>query len=392
MPLGLLALAIGGFGIGLTEFVIMGLLPEVAADFRVDEAGAGWLVTGYALSVAVGAVLITAIALRLPRKATLLGLLVLFIAGNLLSAITPSFEVMLLARIVAALNHGAFFGIGSVLAASLVAPERKAAAVAIMFTGLTLANVLGVPFGTFLGQSLGWRSTFWAITAIGFLAFAGIAAFVREPRQLRGAAPSLRRELEAFRRPQVWLTLAITVLGFGGMFGAFTYISFTLTSVSGFEAAAVPWLLVLFGVGLSAGNVLGGRAADRALDRSLVVILAVLTIVLVGFALMAWNGPATIVSLALMGGFGFAIVPAVQTRIMTAADGAPTLASGANIAAFNVGNALGAWLGGLTIAAGLGYTSPIWVGSGLSMVALCVACFAAVTVRQSSIRADASAP
>ncbi|WAC67176.1 MFS transporter [Agrococcus sp. SL85] len=381
MPLGLLALALGGFGIGLTEFVIMGLLPEVAADFGVDEAAAGWLVTGYALAVAIGAVVITALALRLPRKATLLGLLVLFIAGNLLSALAPTFDVMLLARVVAALNHGAFFGIGSVLAASLVAPERKAAAVAIMFTGLTAANVLGVPFGTFLGQALGWRATFWAITAIGVLALIGIATTVREPRGER-EVPSLRRELGAFRRPQVWLTLAITVLGYGGVFGAFTYLAYTLTGVSGFDAAAVPWLLVVLGLGLFAGNILGGRAADRARDRTLLVVLGALVVVLVGFALTASSAPATVVWLALLGGFGFATVPGLQTRIMAVAEGAPTLASGANIAAFNVGNALGAFLGGLGIAAGLGYTSPIWIGAGLTLLGLGVMAAAARGIRR----------
>ncbi|MEZ3160621.1 MFS transporter [Microbacterium sp. BWT-B31] len=371
MPIGLFALAIGGFGIGLTEFVIVGLLPEVAATFGVDEATAGWLVTGYALSVAVGAVVVTASTTRLPRKAVLLSLLVLFIAGNLLSAVTPSFEVMLAARVIAALNHGAFFGIGSVVAASLVPAEKKAGAIAIMFTGLTTANVLGVPFGTFLGQSLGWRSTFWAITAIGVVAFFGILFLV--PKAGTADKPaSLRQELSAFRSGQVWFTLLVTVLGFGGMFGAFTYIAYTLTGVSGFDAATVPWLLILFGAGLFAGNILGGKAADRALDRTLLIVLAALAVILVVFALTAGSQLATYASLVLMGGFGFATVPGLQTRIMQAAPTAPTLASGANIAAFNVGNALGAWLGGLTIAAGLGYTSPLWVGAALSVSALAV--------------------
>ena len=231
MPLGLLALAIGGFGIGLTEFVIMGLLPEVAADFGVTEAQAGWLISGYALAVVVGALGLTAATTRLPRKPVLMGLLVLFIAGNAISAMAPTYELMMTGRVVAALCHGAFFGIGSVVAAGLVAPEKAAGAIAIMFTGLTAANVLGVPFGTFLGQELGWRSTFWAISAIGVLALVGIAALVPDLRT-DGPAPSLRRELTAFRSGQVWLSLAVTVLGFGGMFGAFTYIAYTLTEVS----------------------------------------------------------------------------------------------------------------------------------------------------------------
>ncbi len=391
MKPGLLALAVGGFGIGLTEFVIAGLLPEVAADFAVSEATAGWLISGYALSVAVGAIGLTAGVTRLPRKQVLLGLMLLFIAGNLLSAVAATYGVMLAGRIVAALCHGAFFGIGSVVAADLVAPDKKAGAIALMFGGLTIANVLGVPLGTLLGQQLGWRSTFWAITVIGVLAFVAIAALVPGRASSPEAAPgSLRHELRAFRHGQVWLSLAMTVLGFGGMFGAFTYIAYTLTEVSGFASGAVPWLLVLFGVGLFAGNLLGGRAANVSVPRTLLVVLAALTVVMVFFALTAGSQPATVVSLVLMGAFGFATVPGLQMRIMTYAGEAPTLASGANIAAFNVGNALGAWLGGLTIAAGLGFTSPLWVGAGLAFGALVVFGVAEqVARRPRATRADA---
>ncbi|GAB3792814.1 MFS transporter [Nocardioides ungokensis] len=371
MKPGLLALAVGGFGIGLTEFVIAGLLPEVAADFTVSEATAGWLISGYALSVAVGAVGLTAGVTRLPRKQVLLGLMVLFVVGNLLSALAPSYAVMLTGRIVAALCHGAFFGIGSVVAAGLVEPAKKAGAIALMFGGLTIANVLGVPLGTLLGQQLGWRSTFWAITAIGIAAFAAIAVLVPGGRPDEGQG-SLRHELVAFRHPQVWLSLAITVLGFGGMFGAFTYIAYTLTEVSGFASGAVPWLLVLFGGGLFVGNLLGGRAANVDVPRTLLVVMGGLAVVMALFALTAGSQVATVVALVLMGAFGFATVPGLQMRIMTYAGAAPTLASGANIAAFNVGNALGAWLGGLTITAGLGFTSPLWVGSSLALAALVV--------------------
>jgi len=381
MPIGLIALAIGGFGIGLTEFVIMGLLPEVATDFQVSEAAAGWLITGYALSVAVGALLVTAAVTRLPRKQVLLGLLVLFIIGNLLSATSPSYELMMLGRIVAALCHGAFFGIGSVVAANMVAPDKKAGAIAIMFTGLTLANVLGVPFGTFLGQSFGWRSTFWAITVIGVIALIGIATLV--PATGRGeAGANLRNELRAFRSSQVWLSLIVTILGFGGMFGAFTYIAYVLTDVSGFASGTVPWLLILFGVGLFAGNILGGKAADRALDTSLVVILSALTVVLVVFALTAGSQLTTIASLVLMGGFGFATVPGLQMRVMKYAGDASTLVSGANIGAFNIGNAVGAYVGGVTITAGLGYTSPIWAGAILTAVGVVVMVIAALNARR----------
>ncbi|RKR90305.1 DHA1 family inner membrane transport protein [Micromonospora pisi] len=394
MPLGLIALALGGFGIGLTEFVIAGLLPEVATTFGVSEAAAGWLITGYALGVVVGALALTAATTRLPRKAVLLALLVLFIVGNLLSAIAPDYGLMLTGRIVAALCHGAFFGIGSVVAADMVAPNRKAGAVAIMFTGLTAANVLGVPLGTLLGQQLGWRSTFWAITVVGVVALLGIAALVRVPRDATRPG-GLAYELSAFRAGQVWLSLLITVLGFGGMFGAFTYIAYTLTGVSGFPSAAVPWLLILFGGGLFLGNIVGGRFADRSVDRTLIAVLAGLVVVLVLFALTARSQPATYLSLLLMGAFGFATVPGLQTRVMSYAAHAPTLASSANIAAFNLGNAFGAWIGGLTISAGLGYTSPIWAGAVITAAALfvmVVAGRAARTRRPGTVTADARPP
>lgn len=391
MPAGLIALALGGFGIGLTEFVIAGLLPEVAADFHVDEAAAGWLISGYALAVVVGALGLTAAATRIPRKAALLGLMVLFIAGNLLSALAPDYGVMLAGRVLAALCHGAFFGIGSVVAASLVAPERQARAIAIMFTGLTAANVLGVPFGTLLGQALGWRSTFWAITAIGVLALIGVAVLV--PRDAgEGSSAGLRGELSAFRSGQVWLSLVATVLGFGGMFGAFTYIAYTLTGVSGFPSAAVPWLLILFGLGLFAGNWVGGRLADRSIDGTLLWLLSALAVVLVAFALVAGMPVGAVIALVLMGAFGFATVPALQLRVLSYASHAPTLASGANIAAFNLGNALGAWIGGLTIAAGLGYRSPLWVGAAMTVGAAVVVAVAALAAHGRSRRLSDDLP
>ncbi|MFV8243516.1 MFS transporter [Mycolicibacterium peregrinum] len=368
MPVALYALALGGFGIGLTEFVIMGLLPEVAADFAVSETVAGYLISGYALSVAVGGILLTAALGRVGRKKALLALLVLFIVGNLMSALAGTYELMLAGRIVAALCHGAFFGIGSVVAADLVAVDRRAAAISVMFAGLTISNVLGVPLGTFLGQAAGWRSTFWAITIIGVVALAGIAMLVQStPGTLNRNALA---EFRIFRSRQVWLSMLVTVLGFGGMFGAFTYIAFTLTGVSGFSSSTVPWLLVLFGVGLFVGNLLGGRAADRNLPATLLTLLAALTVLLTLFALTATSQIATVIALVLMGAFGFATVPGLQMRIMNYAADAPTLASGANIAAFNLGNAFGAWAGGLTLAAGLGYVSPLWVGAGVTFAGL----------------------
>ncbi|WP_427004641.1 MFS transporter [Pseudarthrobacter sp. H2] len=391
MPIGLIALALGGFGIGLTEFVIMGLLPEVASDFQVSEATAGWLISGYALAVVVGALLLTAAVTRFERKPVLAVLMVLFIAGNLVSALAPDYWTMMAGRIIAALAHGAFFGIGAVVAASMVAPSKKAGAIAIMFTGLTAANVLGVPFGTMLGQAAGWRSTFWAITAIGVLALAGILALVPTTGSgdtgsgaSAGASASgrLRGELRAFRSGQVWLSILVTILGYGGMFGAFTYIAFTLTEVTGFAASTVPWLLILFGVGLFIGNTVGGKAADKNVDRTLLVVLAALVVVLVVFALTSSNQPMTVASLVLLGGSGFGTVPGLQMRVMKYANSAPTLASGANIGAFNAGNALGAWMGGVTITAGLGYTSPIWAGAGITLLGLGVMAFAAAHAKR----------
>ncbi|MET3141853.1 UNVERIFIED_ORG: DHA1 family inner membrane transport protein [Arthrobacter sp. UYEF2] len=391
MPIGLIALALGGFGIGLAEFVIMGLLPEVAADFQVSEATAGWLISGYALAVVVGALVLTAAVTRFERKPVLAVLLVLFIAGNLVSAIAPDYRMMMIGRIIAALAHGAFFGIGAVVAAGMVSPTKKAGAIAIMFTGLTAANVLGVPFGTMLGQAAGWRSTFWAITVIGVIALAGILALVPKPGRGDTTPGTLRSELRAFRSGQVWLSILVTILGYGGMFGAFTYIAFTLTEVSGFAAPTVPWLLIVFGVGLFVGNTIGGKTADRNVDRTLIVVLSVLVVVLIGFALTAGNQVLTVASIVLMGGFGFATVPGLQMRVMNYAPSAPTLASGANVGAFNVGNALGAWLGGVTITAGLGYTSPIWAGAGITLLGLVVMIIAAAGAKRAVRQASADA-
>lgn len=391
MPLGLLALAIGAFGIGLTEFVIMGLLPDVATDFAVSEAAAGWLISGYALSVVVGALGLTAATVRLPRKPVLVGLLVLFIIGNSLTALAGTYEVAMIGRIIAALCHGAFFGIGSVVASDMVPANKKAGAIAIMFTGLTAANVLGVPFGTLLGQHSGWRSTFWAISGIGVLALIGILVLVPAIKHAAEGI-SLRRELGAFTSLQVWLSLGVTILGYGGMFGAFTYIAYTLTEITGFNETTVPWLLMLFGVGLFVGNWIGGRMADKSIDRTLLFFIAALLVVLVVFGFLASNQIATIVALLLMGGFGFGTVPGLQSRIMQYAGNAPTLASGANIGAFNVGNALGAWAGGLGIAAGLGYTSPIWIGAIITFAALVLVLVAMGLAKKSSAAAPELVP
>lgn len=413
MPSGLIALALGGFGIGLTEFLIAGLLPQVASSFAVSEAAAGWLISGYALSVAVGAIALTAATARLPRKHILVGLVALFVIGNLLSAVAPNYQVMLLGRIVAALCHGSFFGIGSLVARSLVAPEKKSQAVAIMFAGLTVANVLGVPFGALVGERWGWRAAFWAVTAIGLLALAGIAVLVParadQARPVAAAAkttavgatavgatdvgttaveaeripPSgLVQQLRAFRSWQVWLTLVATALSYGGMFGAFSYIAYTFTEVSGFAPADVAWLLMVYGIGLVVGNLVGGRAADRDRDRALVLALLGLALTLALFGLLAKSATASVVLVFLMGVTGFASVPGMITRVTDFAHGA-ALAASANVSASNVGNALGAWLGGLAISAGLGYTAPLYVGAGIVLMSVAVMVVAAQRARSS---------
>ncbi|MFF2085616.1 MFS transporter [Nocardia sp. NPDC058176] len=371
MPLGLIALALGGFGIGLTEFVIAGLLSPVAADLGVSVPTAGYLISGYALAVVVGALGLTPVVNRWQPKRALQLLMVLFIVGNAASALAPGYAALLGGRVLAALAHGAFFGIGAVLASSLVAPEKKAGAISIMFGGLTVANVLGVPLGTFIGQEWGWRATFAVITVVGLIALAGIAALVPDA-PAASARPNLRAELSVFRNTQVWYSLAMTVLVFGGMFGAFMYIEPLLTRVTGFSDGMVPWLLVLFGVGLFFGNLFGGRWADRALTRTLLALTVSLGLALAAFALLADHKIAALLLLPAMGFFGFGATPGLQMRVLDHAADAPTLASSANIAAFNVGNFLGVWLSGLAISAGFGWVSPLWVGVGFAVTGLVV--------------------
>lgn len=383
MPAALLALAISAFGIGTTEFVIMGLLPEVAADFGVSIPSAGLLISGYALGVVVGAPLLTALASRVPRKTVLVALMGLFILGNVLSALAPSYGLLMTGRIVAALSHGAFFGVGSVVAASLVAPAKQASAIALMFTGLTVANVLGVPAGTALGQAFGWRSTFWVVAVLGVVGAIGILALV--PHQEPDSDAGLRGQLAVFRRPQVWLALAMTALGFAGVFASFTYIAPMMTEVAGFSSGAVTWLLVLFGGGLFVGNLLGGKAADRKLMPSLYVILAALSVVLLVFVFTAHAQLPAAITIALFGAAGFATVAPLQARVMQKAEGAPALASAANIAAFNLGNALGAWLGGQAIEGGLGYTAPNWIGALLAASGLAVAILSGLLDRKKTV-------
>ncbi|MFE4588564.1 MFS transporter [Streptomyces laurentii] len=389
MPLALLALAVGAFGIGTTEFVIMGLLPQIAADYGVTIPTAGLLVTGYALGVVVGAPLLTVLGNKVSRKRMLMLLMGLFVLGNLLSAVAPNFGMMLVGRVVASLAHGSFFGIGSVVAAGLVAPQKKAGAIALMFTGLTVANIVGVPLGTFIGQAVGWRTTFAIVAALGVIGLLGIAKLV--PALPRPEGARLRGELTAFRNPQVLLAMAMTVLGFGGVFAAITYIAPMMTEVAGYADGAVTWLLVLFGIGMFLGNLLGGRYADRALMPMLYVTLGGLAVVLALFTFAAHNKILAAVGILLVGALGFATVPPLQKRVLDQAHGAPTLASAVNIGAFNLGNALAAWLGGLVIAAGYGYTSPNWVGAVLAAAALGLAFWSAALERRTPAPAAAQA-
>ncbi|MFI9204181.1 MFS transporter [Streptomyces sp. NPDC053048] len=384
MPLALLALAIGAFGIGTTEFVTSGLLPEIADEFGVSIPTAGYLTTGYALGVVIGAPVLAVIGGRVARKTMLMALMGLFVVGNALSAAAPVFSLMLAGRIVASLAHGAFFGIGAIVAAGLVAPQKKAGAIAMMFTGLTTSTVVGVPLATLIGQNVGWRVTFLIIAGLGVLAVLGIAALVpRQPRPERGR---LSGETAAFRNPQVLLAMAMTVLGFGGVFTMSTYLAPMMTDVAGYAPSSVTWVLVLFGLGMLVGNLIGGKYADRALMPMLYSALGGLAVLLALLPVTAHNKIAAAVTIPLIGAFGFATVPPLQKRVLDQAVDAPTLASAVNIGAFNLGNAIAAWLGGLVISAGFGYTAPNWVGALMAASALLLALLSAALERRTTVR------
>ncbi len=351
MPLALLVLALSSFAIGTTEFVIMGLLPEVAADLSVTIPQAGWLVTGYALAVALGAPVMAVSTARLKRRSALIMLMAFFIAGNLLCAIAPNYWVLMIARIVTALCHGAFFGIGSVVAANLVSEDRKARAVALMFTGLTLANVLGVPLGTAIGQAFGWRSTFWVVTAIGVVTIAGLIAAL--PRDRQEEQSSILREIAALRNGRLWMALSVTVFFSASMFTLFTYIAPLLRDVTGVSPEGVTWTLFLIGIGLTVGNLIGGKLADWRLGAALAAIFAAIALSsAIFFYTSRFFIPAEI-TLFLWAAATFAAVPALQVGVVGFGRDAPNLVSTINIGAFNTGNALGAWVGGTVIDAGL---------------------------------------
>lgn len=362
------ALSVSAFAIGTTEFVIMGLLPQLAADFAVSVPSAGLLVTGYALGVAVGAPLLAALTGRIPRKALLLALMALFTIGNILCAIAPSYTLMMTARVVTSFAHGSFFGVGSVVAASLVAQDKRAGAVALMFTGLTIANILGVPFGKLLGDVYGWRSTFWAISGLGILAMIAVALLV--PKIAKVEDSNFLRELRVATQPAVLLALATTVFGFAGVFAAFTYVAPLLLDVTQTSQTMVTVALVLFGIGVTIGNMLGGKVADRSLMPGLMGILALLAMVLVAqyvFATQLWP---TLALVTLVGVFGFATVPGLQTRVLDKASDAAALAATLNIGAFNLGNAIGAWVGALVIQQGFGIAATALGGAALALIGL----------------------
>ena len=370
MPLPLLILALSSFAIGTTEFVIMGLLPDVAGDLGVSIPSAGWLVTGYALGVAIGAPFMALATARLPRKAALVVLMGIFIIGNLLCAIASDYNVLMFARVVTALSHGAFFGIGSVVAAGLVAPNKRASAVALMFTGLTLANVLGVPLGTALGQAAGWRSTFWVVTLIGVVALIGLLRFL--PSNREEAKLDMVAELSALKGAGIWLSLSMTALFAASMFTLFTYIAPLLGDVTGISPRGVTYTLLLIGLGLTAGNIIGGKLADRRLGATLVGVFAAMAVVSTA---LSWTAVAVIpteITLFLWAAAAFAAVPALQINVVTFGKSAPNLVSTLNISAFNVGNALGAWIGGAVIAGGLGLTSVPLAAAVLAVLALIV--------------------
>ncbi|MDK2766792.1 MFS transporter [Sphingomonas sp.] len=381
---GLLALAVGAFGIGVTEFAPMGLLPVIADDLGVSIPVAGLLISAYAIGVMLGAPLMTLTTGRVPRRTLLIALAAIFTLGNVVAALSDSYGMLLAARIVTSLNHGAFFGVGSIVAASLVPPRQQAGAVAAMFMGLTIANVVGVPLATWAGDVLGWRAVFWGIAALGGATMAALRLTLPTlPAPARGNAMA---ELRVLGRAPVLGALALTVVGSSAMFTVFTYISPILREVTQASLGFVTAMLVTYGVGLTLGNWLGGRFADRSVDRTLIVTLAVLTLVLIAYATLMPSAIASAVLIFLWGVASFALVPPLQVRVMSAAADAPSLASAMNIGAFNLGNALGAALGGGVIALGLGYPAVALAGAGTSAIGL-----AALLLLRASARAQTCA-
>ncbi|MDL2397385.1 MFS transporter [Rhizobium mayense] len=382
MPLALLVLALSSFAIGTTEFVIMGLLPEVSADLAVTIPQAGWLVTGYALAVAIGAPIMAVSTAHLRRRSALIMLMGFFILGNLLCAIAPGYWVLMIARIVTALCHGAFFGIGSVVAASLVADDRKARAVALMFTGLTLANVLGVPLGTAFGQAFGWRAPFWIVTLLGVASLAGLMLILPKGEEVRQG--NLAREISALRGVGLWLSLLTTVFFSAAMFALFTYIAPLLRDVTGVSPQWVTLTLLLIGVGLTIGNLIGGKLADWRLGTTLAGVFAAIALTSAIFSITSHSFIPAEITLFLWAAASFAAVPALQINVVGFGKDAPNLVSTINIGAFNTGNALGAWVGGAVIDAGFSLSHVPLAGAAMALLGLAAVALTFATVKAKS--------
>ena len=376
----LLALALGGFGIGATEFVAMGLLPTIAADLlpgayaashEAANAQAGLLITAYALGVVVGAPTIAAAATRWPRKRLLLTLLAAFAVGTVLSAVLPTFELVLAARFLAALPHGAYFGIASLVAASLMGEGRRARGVAFVLSGLTISNVIGVPLITWVGQTSGWRLAYLLVAAIFAATFAAVWFVV--PAQEGNPGASVRSELRVFTHAQVWWALLIGAVGFGGLFAVYTFVSPIVTQVTGLGLELVPVTLVVCGLGMTVGNIVGGWYADRGTRRSIFVFFGAMIVSLVGLGLTAGTIPGLFVFVFLVGASASALSPSIQVRLMDVAKDSQSIAAALNHSSLNIGNASGAFFGGLAVSAGLGYLAPVWVGLAMSVLGVALA-------------------
>lgn len=384
----MLAMALGGFGIGTTEFVAMGLLPNIASSVHVSEPTAGYVVSAYALGVVVGAPLIAALTARMSRRTLLIALMVAFTVGNAATVLAPNFATLMVARFVAGLPHGAYFGVAALVAAHLAGPRNRAKAVGLVLLGLSVANVLGVPLATWLGESLGWRAAFVVVVIIGIVTIG--ALFVTLPALDDMAVTNPMTELGALTRPQVWLTLAIGVVGFGGMFAFYTYLNTALTSLTGISVGWVPVVLMVFGVGMVVGNLVGGAAADSSVPRAIFVGLVATAVVLGLFAAFVASPWAAVPLTFLVGVSATAMVPALQTRLMDVAENAQTLAAALNHSALNIANALGAWLGGVVIAAGFGYRAPSVLGAGLAVAGIVVLGLALAVARRTAARHTAT--
>ena len=378
----LVVLALGGFGIGTGEFVMLGLLPQVAGGLHVSIPQAGYLISGYALGVVIGAPAVTAFTAHLPRKGLLIGLAIALAAGNIATALAPTFGSVLVLRFVSGLPHGAYFGVASVAASGLVDVAKRSQAMAAVFAGLTSANVVGVPLTTFAGQHVSWRYVFVGVAVVELVAGV-LIAFVL-PRTERPAAGrgALRRELVSFRTPPVWLALGIATIGGGAMFATFSYIAPMMTHVTGYATSTVTWLMVLFGLGMTTGNLVGARLADRALMPTIYWALSAEVVVALAFLLTSHNKIAAAFTIFAFPATSLAMLPALQARIVSLGGGAPNLAAASIHAAFNIANSIGAWLGGVVIAAGYGYSSPNAVAATLALLGLGVAFWSATYDRR----------